>query len=348
MNTDEVKFKEYQVVQPPHLYMGFTKDELMLKTFFLLSIIAFASVVIMGVNAFIHIVTALGTVLIVHNLIHSYQKWKGYRITYESPTSPMVAGMIVGLSMPIASTFEVTAGVAFITILVFKYGQGKYFQRKYLNPAAAAKVLLLLLLSIMLFFENPLSTGMIFHPHHLELNLFTNEGFIESMWIFQRAVLPFLGIRLPATQSLMFWQTHGWIGGACGILVLIVGAIGAYWLRYKWRIIVSSLISMTLLSITIALLTGGDILLRIAFHVFTGSFIFMVFFMATEPQSTPMPGKSQYLFGISLAILTFILQLFNVLGGSIIALVLLNIATPFLDKVGFKKPYGHRESKGGK
>ncbi|MFO7797034.1 MAG: RnfABCDGE type electron transport complex subunit D, partial [Promethearchaeia archaeon] len=129
--------------------------------------------------------------------------------------------------------------------------------------------------------------------------------------------------------------------------VLIIGSIAAYWLRYKWRIIFAGISTMTLLAVGIGLIVGPDPFSRIAFHIFTGSFIFMIFFMATEPQSTPMPERSQYIFGITLAILTFLLQLFNVLGGSIIALIILNIATPFLDKIGIKKPYGHKESKGG-
>ncbi len=333
------------MINPPYLHLGITKNELMLKTFLMMTIIAFGSVIIMGLNAFIHIIIALGIVLTVYGIIYSYQIWKGIDPTYESPASPLVTGMIVGLAMPIASPYEVTAGVALLTILIFKYGQGKYFKRKFLNPVAAAKTLLLVVLSLMFVIENSLNIGMIFHTHHLNLNLLTADGFQDSMWIFQRET--FLGIDLSATLSLMFWQTHGWIGGACGVLVLIVGSIAAYWLRYKWRIIVATISTMTVLAIIIGFISGSDPILRIAFHVFTGSVIFMIFFMATEPQSTPMPERSQYLFGIALAVLTFVLQLLNVLGGSIIALVLLNLLTPLLDKIGIKTPYGHRASKGG-
>ena len=346
MEEKKLSLKEYEVIKPPYLHLGITKDELMLKTFLVLSIIAVASVIIMGVNAFIHIITALGTVLIVHSIIFAYQKWQNIPITYKSPASHMVVGLIVGLAMPIAGPFEVTAGVAFVAVLVFKYGQGKYFKRKYLNPAAASKVIFLLLLSLMYIFEEPLKTGLLFHPHHLELNLFTAEGFKDSMWIFQRESLPLIG-DLSAAQSLFFWQTHGWIGGACGILVLIVGGIAAYWLRYKWRIIISTIITMLILAISTGLILGGDPILRIAFHVFTGSVIFLIFFMATEPQSTPMPEFSQIVFGTILAILTFIFQLLNVLGGSVIALIILNLTTPFFDKVVIKTPFGHRKTEGG-
>ena len=345
IKVNKVDVASYDIVNPPYLHSGLTKNELMLKTFLMMLVIAFTSVIIMGLTAFIHLIIAMGVVLLVYGLIHSYQIWRGIKPTYESPASPLVTGMIVGLAMPIASPFEVTAGVALLTILVFKYGQGKYFSRKYLNPAATAKVLLLFVLSIMFIFENPLNLGMIFHTHHLSLNLFTAEGFQNSMWIFERESI--LGIDLSATLSLFFWQTHGWIGGACGVLVLIIGSIAAYWLKFKWRIIVSTIITMTILAVSTGLITGGDPILRIAFHVFTGSVIFMIFFMATEPQSTPMPERSQYIFGIVLAVLTFILQLFNVLGGSIIALVLLNLLTPYLDRIGIKTPYGVKKTKRG-
>ncbi|TXT53898.1 MAG: membrane protein of unknown function [Promethearchaeota archaeon] len=341
---NKTKSTEYNLIDAPHIYIGLEKNELMLKTFLMMSIIAIASVIILGVPALIHILTALGTVLIVYGAISSYQKWKGIPLTYESPASPMVAGLIVGLAMPIGGPYEITAAVAFVMIVVFKYGQGRYFSRKYLNPVVAAKVILLVALSAMIFLEDSLGLGLIFHPHHLELNLFTPQGFQDSMWIFQGKTIPFLGIELTAAQALFFWQTHGWIGGACGVLVLVVGSIAAYWLKFKWRIIVSTLTVLTLLAVLYGFMVGGDPLLRIAFHVFTGSSIFLIFFMATEPQSTPMPEISQYLFGALLGAGTFVLQLFNVLGGSIIALLILNLATPFFDKLVLRTPFGLKES----
>lgn len=352
--NEEKNIVVYNKVEPPNLHIGFTKDDLMLRTFLMLAIIGLISVIVFmatdlqtGIKALLHILVALGTTLIVHDILFSYQRWKGLEVTYESPSSHLVAGMILGLAMPIASPIEITAAVALLMVLAFKYGQGKFFTRKYLNPAAASKLILLLLLSVLIFLESPLSTGMIFHPHHLELNLLTAEGFNNSMWIFAGKVIPFFNIELSASQALFLWQTHGWIGGASSITVLIVGLIAAYWLRYKWRIIIGGLLTMTLLAFGIGLIVGPNPFARIAFHVCTGSFIFMIFFMATEPQSSPMPEFSQYIFGISVAVLTFIFQLLNVLGGSIIALVILNLATPLLDKPIFRTAYGHKESNGG-
>ena len=348
MSEEEKKARPYKVVNPPHVHIGLDKNELMLKTFLLMSIIAYASVMVMGLQALFHIIVALGTVLVVYNSVTAYQRWKGIKPTYDSPGSPLVAGMIVGLAMPLESPYLVTVVVAFMTMFVFKYVQGKYFDHKYLNPVATSKSLVLLALyAVATFniFDGALQGGMLFHPHHYTGDMMTASGFENMMDLFEGSFvgeIPFFGIELNATQAHFLWQPHGWIGSSSGIVVLIVGIVAVYWLRYKWRIVAATLGTMTLLAVATGLYLGGSPLMRIAFHVFSGSILFMAFFMATEPQSTPMPEFSQYLFGIGLAVLSFVFQLYGFLGGSIIALVIMNLTTPLLDRVVIKKPYGHK------
>lgn len=173
-----------------------------------------------------------------------------------------------------------------------------------------------------------------YHPHHLDwIDMWTREGFEGGLWFLA------WGDWGPGL-SLLLWKTHTWMGGVSGLATLFVGALSAWLLRYKWRIPVSFLGTMGLLALLLAWLTRGDPLLRLAFHLFTGSVIFLAFFMATEPQSTPMSAGGQYLFGVGLGILTFLLQQLNVLGGSVLALVAMNLFTPLLDRVGLGRPVG--------
>jgi electron transport complex protein RnfD len=320
----------YSVVEPPHLHSGITKEKLMTNTFAAMSILAGVAVLAIGIEALGHILVALFSGSLIHYTIFLYEGAKGLIPTYRTPFSSIVAAMIVALSMPASAPYQVTAVIVVLTILLFKYAQGKIFGRKYVNPAAAAKVLLLIILSVVEF-----ETGLIFHPHHLRLNLFTASGFSRAASFFESETLT-------ALQSLILWKTHGWMGGTSGITVLIVGIILVYWLRLKWRIPLGMLGTMTILALVTGVLTGGDPLLRIAFHVFTGSIIFLAFFMTTEPQTTPISENSQIIFGVLLAALTFTLQLANILGGSIIALVTLNLTTPYLDRIRLKKSYGHK------
>jgi coenzyme F420 hydrogenase subunit beta len=84
---------------------------------------------------------------------------------------------------------------------------------------------------------------------------------------------------------------------------------------------------------------GADILLRILFHVFRGSSIFMAFFMATDPATTPVTHKGQLIFGTGLAVLTILIQTYmGFKGGSILALVIMNLTCPVLDNIGKVRP----------
>jgi ferredoxin len=84
---------------------------------------------------------------------------------------------------------------------------------------------------------------------------------------------------------------------------------------------------------------GGDAALRLMFELFIGSSIFLAFFMATDPASTPLTYAGQGIFGVGLAIITVLLQTYaNFFGGSIVALLIMNLTSPWLDKVGRLKP----------
>jgi Na+-translocating ferredoxin:NAD+ oxidoreductase RnfD subunit len=83
---------------------------------------------------------------------------------------------------------------------------------------------------------------------------------------------------------------------------------------------------------------GGDLFLRMGFELFIGSSIFLAFFMATDPATTPQTYLGQGIFGVSLGVLTVLIQMYTgFLGGSILALVIMNLTSPLLDKIGKQK-----------
>ena len=85
----------------------------------------------------------------------------------------------------------------------------------------------------------------------------------------------------------------------------------------------------------------SDLMTRLLFEVFIGSSIFLGFFMATDPATTPFTGTGQIIFGIGLGILTILIQTYmNFFGGSLLALLIMNLTVPLLDRVGIHKPFG--------
>ena len=72
----------------------------------------------------------------------------------------------------------------------------------------------------------------------------------------------------------------------------------------------------------------------------------MAFFMATDPATTPLTYQGQGIFGVGLGALTIIIQTYmNFLGGSILALVIMNLTTPILDRMGLPKPSETRRTR---
>ncbi len=137
---------------------------------------------------------------------------------------------------------------------------------------------------------------------------------------------------------------HGWIGGASSLAVIIVGiALFAIARKYfKWRITASYFIGAAVMSIIMSSVYGdADLLVRLIFTLFIGSSIFLGFFMATDPATTPYTGTGQIIFGIGLAVITVLIQTYmNFFGGSLVALLIMNLTVPLLDRVGIHKSFG--------
>jgi electron transport complex protein RnfD len=141
-------------------------------------------------------------------------------------------------------------------------------------------------------------------------------------------------------ETMTLLKYHGWVGGASSIAVILVGmSFFVVARRYiKWRITLSYLSTIVLMALIMYGIYGGDLILRMFFHLFIGSSIFLVFFMATDPATSPHTYVGQGLFGIGLGVLTVLIQTYmGFLGGSILALVIMNLASSLLDRVGTRK-----------
>lgn len=357
-----------------------TKDKLMTYTFVALLVLTVASAVIlsqetaegwnMGLTAAIISVIAVGVAVGADALL--------YKVASDSPLNTMSAavfGLIVALSYSVgvpgmAQTSDVipkeflsapgaffyVALISLIGLVIFKKIQG-LAGRKYVNPAAAAKLVVLLpFVSAVLLakdhwasFESgglsvPLLSGPIGHT------VIGNNGVVINGDVVSTSFATFMQscYSLPGTYPytdlnwlMIIEKFHGWIGGASSIAVIIVGlALFVAARRYiKWRITLSFFATLALMALLLTAFYGGDADVRLLFTVFISSSIFLGFFMATDPASTPLTHKGQVIFGVGLGVLTVLIQTYmNFFGGSILALVIMNLTTPLLDRVGKLRP----------
>jgi electron transport complex protein RnfD len=339
----------------PKGYSWMTKDELMTYTFIALSILTAVSALSFGVTSLI-IAAISVTVAVAVDYLFSKVSAKSRLNTM----SAAVFGLIVALSYSLGLPPEITevqpitmmepgvyifpALISMIGIVLFKKLQG-LLGRKYVNPAAAAKLLVLI----------PLLSTALMPADHTKLPSLTSPLYYDKpsaadntvpFGVFLQACyggVPLATITSPSDVlgTLAILKLHGWVGGVSSVAVIAVGLVLFVLCRgyIKWRITLVYLITTALFALGLNFVYGGDPSLRIAYHLFIGSSIFMAFFMATDPATTPLTYWGQAIFGAGLGILSMVFQVYmNFLGGSIAALVLMNLTSPLLDNVGKLRP----------
>jgi H+/Na+-translocating ferredoxin:NAD+ oxidoreductase subunit D len=356
----------------PKEYSWMTKDKLMLYTFIALVIIAAVTVALwsqitpydlitntpfmnLGLSVAINCVVAVLIAVMIDAFLS--------KVAADSPLnllSAAVFGMVVALSytmgvpgvatiegsmMPLAgpASFGYVALITIIGMVIFKK-VGGIKGRKYVNPAAAAKFIVLLPF---------LYVVLIPVDHTLIPSLTTSIGYGDTSSFAAFAQFCFAdptplrsGIIPPYNpsdvfQTLFVQKFHGWSGGASSLAVMLVG-IGLLLIarRYiKWRITAAYIGATIVMSLLMTAAYGGDAALRLMFELFIGSSIFIAFFMATDPATSPLTYVGQGIFGVGLAVITVLLQTYaNFFGGSLLALLIMNLTSPWLDKVGKLKP----------
>jgi len=294
-----------------------------------------------------------------------------YKITADSPLnfiSAAVFGLIVAdcyvLGIPVMNTGELLpleapgsfiyiALISLIGIVVFKKLVG-LSGRKYVNPAAAAKLVVMipfistLLLAIDHTSSSLLGVPSLSGPIGMDIAPVGTNGvvgfgnYVVGCFANPSAAIPTVTTN-NLLQTMFLEKFHGWPGGASTIAVLIVG-IGLFIVarRYvKWRITVAFLLTSAIMALLFAVALGDtDLYLRLMFTLFIGSSIFLAFFMATDPATTPLTYTGQIIFGVVLAILTVLMETYlQFFGASFVALVIMNLTSPTLDKIGKLKPF---------
>jgi len=356
----------------PKEYSVMTKDKLMTYTFFALLIITIITAVLwsaektpsgwnlgltLGVNAIIAVGIAVGLDALL------------YKVASDSPLNLMSAavfGLIVTdsytLGVPVMRTVELFpleapqcfAFVAIITVIglvIFKKILGTS-GRKYVNPAAAAKLIVMipfiqtLLIAIDHLKSSALGVPSLAGPIGL-INAVNGNGlagfgnYVISCFSNASQKLPNITTN-NLLQEMFLNKFHGWPGGASTIAVIIVG-IGFFIVarRYvKWRITLSYIVTVAIMALLLAVAYGdSDIYVRLLFELFIGSSIFLAFFMATDPATTPLTYLGQIIFGVGVAVITVLFQTYTqFFGASFIALIIMNLFVPKLDGIGKLKP----------
>jgi electron transport complex protein RnfD len=159
----------------------------------------------------------------------------------------------------------------------------------------------------------------------------------------ERVFIP-LGTILPDgyLDYLLGFRT-GAIGEISVVLILLVSIFLFARRIISWQIPVAGALGMGILSFLFsgthwgAQAATGDAL----FALMSGGFLFALFFLATDPVTTPYTGRGKFAFGLGFGVLAFVFREFSVLpDGSAPALLAMNMLTPLVIILSRRRPFG--------
>ena len=140
----------------------------------------------------------------------------------------------------------------------------------------------------------------------------------------------------------LFLGKHGGCIGEVCILALLIGAAILLIKGYiSWHIPATYIFTTAIFTYIFggAQLFSGDWL----FHILSGGLILGAFFMATDYVATPLTAKGQLIFGIGCGLLTAVIRIWGGYPeGVSYAILMMNAATPFIDRYTKNKIYGTR------
>ncbi|MDI9519573.1 MAG: RnfABCDGE type electron transport complex subunit D [Bacillota bacterium] len=234
--------------------------------------------------------------------------------------SAVVTGLILGLNLPAEAPLWLPAvGSAFAIIIVKELFGG--IGHNFLNPALLARGVLLA--------SWPARMSVYFMPTRV-------LGITSAVPAGPDAVSSATALLRPQgyeVYDLLMGNIPGTIGEVCKIAILIGFLYMLFVGTIKWHIPVIFVGTVALMT----WLLGGDPLKA----VLSGGLLFGAVFMATDYVTNPMLTIGQIIFAVGCGILVTVIRMTKAYPeGVTYAILLMNIATPLIDKMTSRRVYG--------
>ncbi len=247
----------------------------------------------------------------------------------------VVTGVLLALNVPVTAPWWMLAVGALVAIVIIKQffgGTGNNF----MNPAMGARAFLLASWPVqMTLWSMPFTTGFT-----VDADIVSSATPLALMKTGETAALP-------ALRDMFWGNIAGCMGEVC-VPALLIGFI--YLLVKK---VITPTIPLFFVG-TVAVLsfifkvdgmTGIDCAL---YSICSGGLLLGAIFMATDYTTSPICFKGQIIMGIGCGAITFLIRrLGGYPEGVTYAILLMNIATPLIDKYVRPKKFGYVAQKGG-
>lgn len=244
--------------------------------------------------------------------------------------SATVTGIILALNLPVTLPLWMAVLGCFVAIAIVKQLFGGLGQN-FANPAIVGRIVL------MLSFTTQMTTWAVpFFYKNAGSDVVTGATPLASEWVtVYKNTNDFLATTEPPVPylDLFLGKTGGCLGETCA-LALIIG--GLFLIATK---VITPAVPVSFIG-TVALLTfvtGGDVL----FQLLSGGLLLGAIFMATDYVTSPITSKGKIIFGIGCGLITFLVRNYGSFPeGVSFSILLMNILTPYIDRLTRTKPLG--------
>jgi len=253
--------------------------------------------------------------------------------------SAAITGVLLALNLPPTSPWWLTLLGAVIAISIGKQVYGGLGANPF-NPALVARVVLLI------SFPVQMTTWSAPAPIGSGLDLVTAA---TPLGEWKNAVM--LTGEMPVTmQGSMAGYFLGNMPGCIGEVSALALLLGAAYLFYRriltWHIPASYVGVVVLLSGIFWLVNPARYPSPV-FHLVTGGLVLGAFYMATDMVTTPVSRRGMLLFGAGCGVLTVLIRLFGGYPeGVSFAILLMNAATPLIDRYTRPRTFGTLRQRG--
>lgn len=140
--------------------------------------------------------------------------------------------------------------------------------------------------------------------------------------------------------DLLLGNTAGSLGETCALVIIFCGVVMAIRRSFDWRIPAAIMLSVAVFS-TIVWASNTEKFPTPWAMLASGGLLFGAVYMATDPVTSPVTPRGAWLFGIGVGVLVVLIRLWGGLPeGVMYAILLMNAATPLIERVTQPRPFG--------
>ncbi|NIS59851.1 MAG: RnfABCDGE type electron transport complex subunit D [Proteobacteria bacterium] len=268
------------------------------------------------------------------------QRIRGRKVTI-SDGSAVVTGILLALNLPPTVPWWLVVVGSAIAIVIGKQIYGGLGYNPF-NPALVARVILLISFPVQMTTwvkPSPLFSGTID-----AVTTATPLGEMKTHLLVEKSLEGF-------TMGGLWDPFIGNIGGCIGETSVIALLIGAGFLLYRgyitWHIPLTFVGTVFILS-GLFWLINPDQYMNPVFHILTGGLMLGAFYMATDMVTSPITVRGMMVFGAGCGVITIIIRLFGGYPeGVSYSILLMNAATPLIDRYARPTTFGWREVSSG-